>query len=113
VPFQTILNIGLAFAAARINYGFRDFFNILPFLFRILFYLSGVLFSINAFVETPLYRTLFVANPIYSYLSIYRWAMMGEPATWSMVVSALAWSFGAFFVGVAYFISAEESYGRG
>ena len=113
VPFQTVLNIGLAFAAARINYGFRDFFNILPFLFRILFYLSGVLFSVNAFVETPLYRTLFVLNPIYCYISLYRWAMMGEAATWSMVISALAWSFGVFVVGVAYFISAEESYGRG
>lgn len=112
IPFQALLNVGLAFAGARINYGFRDFYNILPFLFRLLFYMSGILFSVETFVENTTVRALFVANPLYSYVSLYRWALMGEDATPWMLVSALTWTAVVFVSGAAFFLAAEESYGR-
>jgi teichoic acid transport system permease protein len=41
-----ILNLGLALLAARVTTYFRDFDQILPFVLRLLLYLSGVLFSV-------------------------------------------------------------------
>ena len=43
------LNLGGAFIAARLNDSFRDVQQIIPFFFRLLMYLSGVMFPFEPF----------------------------------------------------------------
>ena len=110
---QALFSLGGAFIAARITDTFRDFENVLPYLFRILFYASGVLFSVDYFVTDPTMRSLFNANPLYAFITLARWAILDEPAGIAVVISALAWTVGLLVFGFVFFHRAEHRYGRG
>lgn len=107
---QLVFNASLGLVTARLNHGFRDVENLLPFVFRLLFYASGVLFSVSAYLEDPGLRWLFIANPIYSFLALYRWAVLGMPAAWTEFASVLAWTVGLLIVGLVWFRRGEASY---
>ena len=44
-------NLGIGFIAARIGASFRDLPQIIPHVFRIIFYLSGIIFSLERIVD--------------------------------------------------------------
>ncbi len=111
VLVQSALNLGGALIAARTNSSFRDFVNILPFAFRLLFYASGVLFSVERFVTNETWIKLFELNPMYSMISLYRWAIMAEPATSTMVLSVGLWSTILLLFGTQFFLRVEHRYG--
>lgn len=109
------LNVGGAFIVARLSNIFRDVQNILPFLFRLLFYGSGVLFPVSRFVSegSPL-RWVFTANPLYSAITLARAVLLSESeAGTSEVVSLLAWAGCALLLGFVFFFKGEKGYGRG
>lgn len=110
--FQAMFSLGLAFVAARITFSFRDFDNILQFLFRMAFYFSGVLFYVERFVTNPTARSIADLNPLLDFISLHRWAVMGLPVSTTALVSAAVWSVGGLVVGYLWFQRREADYGR-
>lgn len=110
---QTTFNLGAGLIAARVTDTFRDFKNILPFVFRILFYLSGVIYSVDAYVESETLRSLFHANPLYAFLTLARWSLLGTTLPGTVVLSTVLWSLGLLVIGFQFFRAAEIRYGRG
>lgn len=109
---QLVFNVGAALIAARANHVLRDVENILPFLFRLLFYGSGVLFNVYAYLERDTLRWLFIANPLFDFLALYRWAVLDMPAKPAEVSAALIWTVVLLLVGTIWFRQGEASYGR-
>jgi teichoic acid transport system permease protein len=114
LALYTLFNTGVAMIAARLTVHVRDLTQILPFVNRILFYTSGVLFAVDRiFREHPWAVELYDFHPLYQVLQIARGLLMNEGhyelqywlyfALWSALV---------FVVGLLFFWVAEERYGR-
>lgn len=114
VALQSMFNLGGAFVVARLTNWFRDVENVLPFVFRLLFYASGVLFPVSRVIsdESSL-RLLFVLNPIYCYLTMARGVLMGLPIRADEITSGVAWSAALLVIGFMFFRKGEREYGRG
>ena len=111
IALLTLFNLGAALAAARATTHFRDLTQILPFVFRLLLYASGVIFSAEAYADSQ-WWFLFVLNPMYCFVSLGRWSMLGGSVSSSILISALLWTIGALIVGFFWFRAAEERYAR-
>lgn len=109
---QALGNLGAAFVVARMTDRVRDVQYVLPYVFRVAFYLSGVLFSVDAFVPDR-YRPLFDFNPLFVYVTAARGVVLDETVLVRYWVYAAAWSFGLAVLGLLYFRNAEHEYGRG
>lgn len=111
-----VFSLGFAFIAARLADKFRDLLNVLPFLFRIAFYLSGVLYSVEAFLDDPVILRVMLANPFYVYVSLpreYLMTSLDQEAIGWMWLSGAAWAVGGLIVGLLVFRGGEHEYGRG
>jgi teichoic acid transport system permease protein len=120
---QVIFNIGMALFFARIGDVVRDVLNVIPYIFRIFFYLSGVLYSVDVFLPDvdqqvgalPLHE-LFVLNPFYVFISLPReYLMVSEEHAFvgEIWMSAAGWAVGMFVLGLLVFRAGEADYGRG
>lgn len=110
---QVGFTLGAAMMAARLAHHFVDTIQILPFIFRLLLYASGVIFSVDAYVSTHSgYRFLFTANPLYSYITLQRWAIMGGTFRADQFLYSVLWAVVAVVIGFIYFRRAEEQYVR-
>ena len=113
---QVVFNLGFALVAARMADRYRDLLNVLPFLFRIAFYLSGVLYAFEAYVGDPRLLRLLPVNPFFVYLTLVReYLLEGQdhafvPELW---LAAVAWALAAAVAGLWYFLRGEKEYGRG
>lgn len=114
LALYTLFNVGVATFVARLTVHIQDLTQFLPFISRILFYTSGVLFDVNKiFAEWPAAITLYNFNPLFQVLRIARGILMGEQG-----YSASYWAFFSlwavlsFVGGVLFFWVAEERYGR-
>ncbi|MTV27256.1 ABC transporter permease [Nitriliruptoraceae bacterium ZYF776] len=113
---QLMFTLGLTFVSARLTDRYRDLENLLPFLFRLMFYASGVLFRIDAYLDDPLVARLFLLNPFYVFVTLPRHLFFREynpPNTDWMWVSAGLWAVVALVVGLLVFRAGEREYGRG
>jgi teichoic acid transport system permease protein len=110
---QGIFNLGAAFIVARLGDAYQDFTQILPHFFRILIYMSGAMYSVDRFIHNELTRHLFELNPLYSFISLARGAVLGLPTTYGEYISVFVWSFGLLIGGFIYFRAGEHGYGRG
>jgi teichoic acid transport system permease protein len=108
---QAVFALGLGLILARMTTTFRDLTSFLPYAFRLAFYASGVIFSVEAFVQDPLFRALFSLNPFYCHIGIARWALLDIPVSGWSVAGAALWTFFALPVGVVYFWRGEP-YGK-
>lgn len=113
VPLQLLFNLGLAFFTARATDIFRDVENLLPFIFRIAFYMSGILYSVEAVVEDATARAVFALNPIYCFVSLARVLVIDEPFNPALLLSAVIWTVLVLVTGFAVFRAGEQTYGRG
>jgi len=111
---MTLFNAGVAFIAARLTVHFRDFSQIVPFITRIMFYSTGIFFSLDQqLAKYP--ELLFIArlNPVHDFIALVRGATIEfspiEPIFW---VVALVGSVAFFVFGFIFFWRAEEEYGR-
>lgn len=109
---QVLFSTGGSFFVARLNHLYADMENTLPFVFRLLFYMSGVLYSVEQFVEDPAARALFALNPLYDYLSLWRYAFLGTPVETGMWIGAIAWALVMPLAGFFFFRAGEAGYGR-
>lgn len=110
----SVFNMGIALVCARITVHVRDFTNILPLIGRVLFFTSGVLFSVDRILnQWPWMVTAFDYHPLYQTLQIARAMIMDnavyEPRAWWVVG---IWAFATLAFGLVYFWKAEERYGR-
>jgi teichoic acid transport system permease protein len=114
LALMALFNAGVAFIAARITVHFRDFTQILQFITRIMFYSTGIFFSLDTVLKDyP--GLLFVSrlNPVHDYIALVRWALVDNsiftPLYWLIAVIGAV----VFFIGgLIYFWLAEEEYGR-
>ena len=111
---MVVFGFGLATISARLTVHVQDLNKLNPFLTRVMFYVSGIFFSIETVLKDyPVAMQIATWNPVYVYISLARGAMVeGYAMTASMWIGAVAWAFGLFFVGTIFFWRAEERYGR-
>ncbi|MEO0493557.1 MAG: ABC transporter permease [Actinomycetota bacterium] len=108
---QSVFNLGAALFAARLTTHFVDLTNILPFAFRLVLYGSGVIFNVSEYVESDSWiRWLFTLNPVYCYITVGRWAVMGTDLSAGVVISGSVWAIAMFVFGFVYFRAGEERY---
>lgn len=110
----TLFNTGIALFTARLTVHVRDLTQVLPFVNRILFYTSGVLFEVSKiFDRYPAVVQLYDFHPIYQVLQMARAALLGgyeyDPMYW---LYFSIWSIVLFVAGLMFFWAAEERYGR-
>lgn len=117
VGLQTLFVAGLAMTFARITERVRDVAQLLPFLARTWMYMSGVVFSLQAYSEkhTQLIQLLLNLNPGAVYVELVRTSLLrSQPSapltTWA---AGVVWAVVALLGGFIYFWKAEERYGRG
>lgn len=113
---HTALNLGLAFITARLNESFRDIQQIIPFVFRLLQYVSGVMVPVDRLVPTQgegsLLGTLISLNPMLRIVELYRWVFLGTQASPSGLATTTLITFLILWFGFRYFRAAEWRYGR-
>ncbi len=117
LAIHTAFNLGGAFVAARLNDSFRDIQQIIPFLFNLLRYMSGVMFPISRFLEADTsehaaLRPLIEHNPMRLILAMYRWVFLGDPMATTDVVRIMVVSAVMLVAGFSFFRAAEWRYGR-
>lgn len=113
VGIFALFNTGVALICARLTVHVRDLTNLLPLLNRILFYTSGVLFSVDKILNAfPVMVTLFDFHPIYQTLQIARGCIMGTEYPMEYWAFLSIWSVMVVTFGVIFFWIAEERYGR-
>ncbi len=108
---QNTFSLGIGLIGSRINHSYRDLENLLPFVFRLLFYISGVLYSVDSVVEDDFWRAIFLLNPMYCLVSLWRWVLVGTSTGGEVWLATGIWSFLALVVGLAFFRSRETTYG--
>ena len=111
LALQIAFSLGAGFLAARYNYTYRDLENLLPFVFRLAFYVSGVLYSVDHYIDSTLGRAVFLANPFYCFVTVWRWVLAGTPAAGEVWVATGVWSTVTLIVGFALFRARETTYG--
>jgi teichoic acid transport system permease protein len=116
IVLHTALNLGGAFIAARLNDAYSDIQQVIPFIFQLLRYVSGVMFSVDQFLATdseyPLVGRLIALNPLVQILDLYRWALMGTTINPARVVECAVISGLLLVFGFRFFRANELSYGQ-
>lgn len=102
---------GLMFISARITAQIPDMKTIINLAARAWFFISGVFFSVERFVDQPTLKFLMEENPAYRFLTAVRGAVMyGEVpdlADWGILA---AWGVGTLVVGFMFFWKGEGKY---
>lgn len=113
IAVQSLLNVGLAMAAARAGNHLQDIQQVLPFVFRFLLYGSGVIFIIDEYVESSRYQLLFELNPFYGVVSTWRWAILGYDLETHVAVYTLLTTVVVLVLGFVWFRRGEKGYTDG
>jgi teichoic acid transport system permease protein len=113
LPLALVFALGLALVVSVAVGRLGDVRRLLPLVFRILFYLSGVLFPLDVLLEThPLERFL-PLNPFYVYVTLARRLLLGSlPSAADLWVSALVWAFVSIVGGLLLFVRREHDLAR-
>ena len=111
---MVIFAFGLATISARLTVHVQDLNKLIPFITRIVFYVSGIFFSMEKVLHNyPLALQIANLNPVYVYISLARGAVVeGYSMNSTMWISAIAWAASFLVIGVWFFWKAEERYGR-
>ncbi|MFJ5225653.1 ABC transporter permease [Streptomyces sp. NPDC088400] len=118
---QSLFNMGLSMAVARLAARTPDIAQLMPFLLRTWMYVSGVMFSVDRVTKgDDLPHVVAVAlqcNPAAVYIDLMRFALVDSytdgqlpPHVWAI---AAGWALLAGVGGFLFFWKAEEEYGRG
>lgn len=114
----SMMGLGLALMISRVVHAVRDLANVVPLIVRLLRYVSGVFFSMEARLATldnvPTWLSLALQyQPVGVALTLVRETLMeGMPLRWETWVVASAWAFVLMIAGFVIFWRGEGSYGR-
>lgn len=108
-----VFGFGIALIAARLTVQIRDLTKLLPFLSRILFYVSGVFYTPEHLgLEDSWFGVLVSVNPVYAFLSLARGALVtGYEINATDWITASVWTVAVLIFGIIFFWRAEERYG--
>jgi teichoic acid transport system permease protein len=117
---MAMFSLGAGFILARLTDGVQDVSNLLPFLFRLSFYVSGILYAVERWVPERYadWLPVIALNPFYAFISQMRHALMTtyradpiiDPWLWlSVLVYPVVFLVGGFL----FFRAGEHRYGRG
>lgn len=114
IGLQLMFNMGAAFVVARLSDHFRDVQQVLPFVVRLWFYGSGVIWPATRLTEKyPDLGWVLTANPAFAYIELARNGLLyeswGDATLW---LSAGAWAVGSLGFGFAFFRARESEYGH-
>ncbi len=116
VVLLTVFNAGVTMFTARLTVHFRDLTQLLPFASRLLFYTSGVFYSLElAFANNETVLRIMDVQPIHEFLSLGRSIFLDSPgftAPPEYWLYASLWAVASIVVGSLFFWAAEERYGR-
>jgi len=116
---QSVFNIGLTLAMARLGSKISDLKQLMPFIARTWMYASGVLYSVALFDEhlPPLLAELMRFNPLLVYIELVRDALLASAPLASpsgqLWLLGIGWALLVGFGGYVYFWLGEKEYGRG
>ena len=108
---QYIFNLGAACVVARVGASLSDVEQLLPHIFRLLFYASGVIFSVEAFVTNEAWRRAFALNPMYDLVTCARWCLLGGEVDRWVIGALAAWCVTLPVAGFVIFRRAEGRFG--
>lgn len=111
---QLVFNAGLAMIASCLTARYRDLEELLPFLLRLWFYMSGVLYPVDRVGDAlgSSWQAVFEANPAHVYLSIGRDALLENSTSAAQWLLAVAWAVVSLGVGLVFFKRDELEYGN-
>lgn len=113
VLVQSVFNLGLALVTARLTFHFRDVQQIIPYVMRIVFYLSGVLIPLDSLARShPLARRILGLNPIAAIVDLARDAVLHGTSQLDDWYLLGGWTLFLLLGGFAFFRGAESEYGR-
>lgn len=112
LALQTMFNLGLTFATARMTFHFADTAQIIPYLLRIWLYLSGVFYEAETLISDPVKLRLFQLNPGYVFIKLHRDVIMDGVVSVNFLLEATVWSVVLLVLGFFFFYARETEYGR-
>jgi len=108
-----LFTLGVSSFIARWVIPVRDVRDMIPHVTRIWFYFSPILWGTERLQNFPtLARTLIEANPMYSFLSLFRFAMISDPFHTDEMLKVLAWTLVATVAGIWVFTRNEDEMAR-
>jgi teichoic acid transport system permease protein len=110
---HTMFTLGMGSLTARLVVPIRDVRNVIPHLTRMWFYLSPILWTLDRIEASATWIQVVVkSNPMYSFLSLYRTALMGRPLEPLHIATGAVWGLVFLVFGVRTFIRNEGSMAR-
>lgn len=120
IPMMAVFALGVGFILARLTDTVQDVRNLLPFMFRLLFYLSGIIFAIDTRImrQAPDLAPLVALNPFFVFPTLMRDALMTTYQVNPVIgrwlwPSAIGFTVVVLVSGFRFFRAAEQRYGRG
>jgi teichoic acid transport system permease protein len=116
---QSVFNMGLGLALARVGSKVTDLKQLLPFVIRTWMYTSGVLYSVDKFDKAlPGWAAAIAkSNPLVVYIDLVRYGLLHHQTLvftqWHEWALGGAWAVVSLVVGYIYFWRGEAEYGRG
>lgn len=108
IALHTVFALGLSSLTARWVVPIRDLGNLIPHITRFWFYLTPIIWGLSFLEGKPQWVVdLIELNPMYAIVQLYRVAFMDFPFVMKDLITALAWSFGVFLVGILSFVRSE------
>lgn len=110
---MAVFNLGVALVVARMSVRTRDVQQFIPIITRILFYVSGIFFSVDgALADYPVLLTTAHLIPTYDFIAISRDVLLvGYVAPSLAWIAAFGWAAVAIVFGVVFFWRDEARYG--
>lgn len=115
VLLMACFGLGISMICARITNLVRDFSNLLPFIIRILFYVSGVVIDVRRIrsEEYPVLEHVLRDNPFHVYIELVRQSLLStHDVQLDYWLWGAGWAVGTMLVGFLFFWRGEEAYGR-
>ena len=110
ILLQSMFAIGGSMILARLTSANPDARNMVPFVFRLLFYASGVIFPIEDRIEGRSIRWLFEVNPFYAITALTRTVLLGDSIDSVTLASAISWAALLPVLGYLVFRSGDDRY---
>jgi teichoic acid transport system permease protein len=117
VAAHVIFNAGLGLAVSRLSSHIPDVRNLIPYLVRVLIYLSGVMYTLDFLTErgiSDVIVSLFHLNPFYAFVALTRGVLLPSQEVFAIdALIAGAWTVTMGLGGILWFMRRESEYARG